>query len=108
MSRQEDRKSLISPKSGSAKPSGAAYPQAALRRFTESLDQSNNPELKRFHEINKGRVQEFIRKPFEDAPALHEEAHPKPPDPQKKGFFNYSNTNYVHVSVDSSCPEFQR
>jgi hypothetical protein len=105
MSRHSDRNTLISPKSAS--PAGA-YPQAALQRFTDGLDTSKNPELKRFNEINKNRVQNFIKKPFEDAPKLHAAAHPAKTPLKREGFYNYEDTNDVFVAVDSSCPELQR
>ena len=107
MSWQNDpSKSLLSPKVV-APPTGA-YPQAALQRFTEGLDTSKNPELKRFNELNKNRVQNFIKKPFDDAPKLHNAAHAVKPPPQREGFYKYDNTTTIHVSVDSSCPELQR
>ena len=86
-----------------------AYPQAALQRFTDNLNTTENPELKRFNELNRSRVQEFIRKPFDDIPKFHAASHPKETKPTREGFYNYDNlTDHTKVSVQSSCPEFQR
>jgi hypothetical protein len=104
MSRAGDGKSMISPK----KLAPGAYPEAALQRFTERLDTTKNPELQRFNEINKNRVQDFIKKPFEDAPALHLAAHPVKDLPKRQGFYDYEEKGDGYVGVNSSCPEFQR
>lgn len=105
MSGQSDAgKTLISPKSSPAR----AYPSAALQRFADGLDTSKNPELQRFNEINKNRVQDFIKKPFVDAPKLHAAAHPVNSPREREGFHNYHTESPAYVAVDSSCPEFQR
>jgi hypothetical protein len=104
MSGSGDAKSMISPKVVAAR----AYPEAALQRFTASLDTTKNPELKRFNEINKNRVQDFIKKPFDDAPKMHAAAHPVNPRPKRKGFYNYDDKSDHYEGVDSSCAELQR
>lgn len=63
--------------------------------------------MKRFNEINKNRVQDFVKKPFDEAPLFHTAAHPAKPPPERQGFYDYEvKDNYV--GVDSSHPELQR
>jgi hypothetical protein len=71
-------------------------PAAALKRFTEELE--NNPLSTKFLEINRNRVSDFIEKQYNE----------EKPKSTISGIYDYSQKtgcNFIHLQ---NLPEFQK
>lgn len=84
-------------------------PVLALKRYAHDLDTSSNPDAARFKEINRNRVDNFIKKPYDDIHKLHEEFHPSDKISSKKTiFYDYSDHIKHEPLHNLDAPELQR
>lgn len=82
-------------------------PVLALKRFANDLDSSSNPDATRFKELNRSRVDNFIKKPIEETAKLHAGFHPPNEPYQRNGLYDYSD-HTQHQSLHLDAPELQR
>lgn len=82
-------------------------PALALKRFAGDLEISSDPDRKKFQEINKARVDNFIRKPYENTARYRDSLRAGKEQGGKKGFYDYSDKT-EHHSLQLDAPELQR
>jgi hypothetical protein len=83
-------------------------PVLALKRFANDLETSKNPDATRFREINRVRVDNFIKKPMDDVNKLHEEYNPKQEPHHRSSFYDYSDHKKQEPLHNLDAPELQR
>jgi hypothetical protein len=82
-------------------------PALALKRFAGDLEASVDPDRKKFQELNKTRVDNFIRKPYENTARYRDGLKGAADQSGKKGFYDYSDKT-EHQSLQLDAPELQR
>mmetsp|Transcript_23200 Transcript_23200/g.34037 ORF Transcript_23200/g.34037 Transcript_23200/m.34037 type:complete len:1514 (+) Transcript_23200:117-4658(+) len=82
-------------------------PTLALRRFAGDLEKSSNPDTAKFRDINRSRVESFIRRPYEEIAKIRDEYHPPQKEHTRKGFYDYS-THSTNIRLHLDAPELQR
>lgn len=83
-------------------------PVLALKRFANDLDNSTNPDASKFKELNRLRVENFIKKPIDDNIKLHNSFHPDDNNKyQKNGLYDYTE-HIQHKTLHLDAPELQR
>lgn len=85
-------------------------PVLALKRFANDLDTSTNPDASKFKELNRLRVENFIKKPIDDNIKLHSLYHPEENENnkyQKNGVYDYTD-HTKHKTLHLDAPELQR
>ena len=84
-----------------------AKPTQALKRFAAGLDGSSDPDRRRFQELNRSRVDTFIRKPYDNTAKYREGFRGPKPVEGKQGFYDYTDKT-EHFSLHLDAPELQR
>jgi hypothetical protein len=83
-------------------------PKEALKRFANTLNEDPNSNLNRFQQINKDRIEEFVRQPFNkknNAPKFP----PKESPTHVTGTYNYGTENpSLYKRPPVNAPEFQK
>ena len=82
-------------------------PKAALKRFADSLETATNPDLSRFKDINRQRVDNFIRKPYVSGGAKVP-IFQKPTRKSPRARSDYMSTVAANKSLPVDAPEFQK
>lgn len=83
-------------------------PVLALKRFANDLETSSNPDAARFKEINRARVDNFIKKPVDDVSKFHEEYNPPHAPHHRSSFYDYSDQTKQEPVRNLDAPELQR
>jgi hypothetical protein len=83
-------------------------PVLALKRFADDLSTSNNSDAARFKELNRLRVDNFIKKPIEDTNKLHESYNPTAQPHQRSSFYDYSQPTQTKSIDILNAAELQR